>query len=88
MSKNTTLGKAFTIDELIKLVRIGTFGGDYKNAILGAFSQVKALQDEVNKIKAENVRINELLSNSLNAKYFLEQDIESLKEEKSTKVKK
>jgi hypothetical protein len=70
MPKITRQGnKSFSIEELINLAKIGTFGRDYQGAILGALAESKAMRVVVDKLHEENKRLQLELNEAVAAQY-------------------
>lgn len=68
MPVNTNQGKAYSIEELIKLGSLGSFGS-YNGAVLGALHQIKAMQLANERLNEENKRLKGLLDESMNKRF-------------------
>jgi hypothetical protein len=69
MPRNTNQGKAYTLEELIRLGTINSFG-PYNNAVTGALMESKTNRIEKEKLEEENKRLKSLLDEALHAQYI------------------
>jgi hypothetical protein len=71
MPRQTNQGKAYSIDELLKLGTIGAFGS-YNGAVMGALMETKTAQKENVKLVEENEKLKALLSEAMHDKFISE----------------
>lgn len=71
MPRQTNHGKAYSVDELLKLGTIGSFG-TYNGAVMGALMEVKSSKDQISKLTEENTKLKTLLSESMHDKFIAE----------------
>ena len=71
MPINTGHGKAYSVDELLKLGSIGGLG-NYNNAIMGALQENKTLRAKTEAQEKELTQLKSLLGEALQDKFLSE----------------
>lgn len=71
MPVNTNHGKAYTIDELLKLGSIGSFG-QYNGAVVGALLEVKQLRAKIEELNVENKGLKDAISENMHSRFISE----------------
>ncbi len=71
MPVNTSHGKAYSIDELIKLGSIGNFG-QYNGAVMGALLEIKHLRAKNEELIKENEGLKQTISENMHSRFISE----------------
>lgn len=71
MPRQTNYGKAYSVDELLKLGTINSFGS-YNGAVMGALMETKKAQKEIARLTEENEKLKALLSEAMHDKFISE----------------
>lgn len=71
MPVNTSHGKAYSIDELLKLGSIGNFG-QYNGAVMGALLEIKQLRAKNAELTAENEGLKQTISENMHTRFISE----------------
>jgi hypothetical protein len=71
MPRQTNQGKAYSVDELLKLGTIGAFGS-YNGAVMGALMETKSAKIENIRLAEENEKLKTLLSEAMHDKFISE----------------
>ena len=81
MPLNTNQGKAYSLDELLKLGSLGSFG-QYNGAVMGALRQVKSLTGKIATLEKQVEQLKTTISESMHEKFLAEINKEKTKKDK------
>ncbi len=79
MPRPTNQGKAYSIDELIKLGTIGSFG-PYNGAVMGALLEARGLRNAISAKDEEIAHLKTLLGESMHERFIAEVKRDSKKD--------
>jgi hypothetical protein len=79
MPRQTNQGKAYSIEELLRLGSINSFG-PYNGAIMGALTEAKSLRNAVTARDEEITHLKNLLSEAMHDRFIAESKRDSKKD--------